>query len=181
MASRTPANVSLLALAERLDLQVQNLVEPVDRHQRVLELQIHRGQALQRLQQVAQQRVEEHQLADRQRPVHDAVAAVPEDHDAGHGGDERPQGVHADAELLEGEDRLDQPDQACLPLLGAQPLGAEGLDRLDAGDVFDQVGRELGGLLHRRARAPPRRRVVHHRAQHQQRHEGRRHQRQRPS
>ena len=55
---------------------------------------------------------------------------------------------------------LDQADQSCLALLGPRPLGAEGLDRLDAGDVLDQVGGELGGLLHRLAGAPPGGRVV---------------------
>ena len=35
-------------------------------------------------------------------------------------------------------------DQPRLPLLGAGPLDAEGLHRLHAGDVLDQVGGELG-------------------------------------
>ena len=101
--------------AERLGLQVHDLVQPVDRHQRVLDLEVHRGQPLQGLEQVDQQGVEEHQLADRQGPVHDAVAAVPEDHDPRQRGHEHPQRVHADAELLEREQRPDQHDQPALP------------------------------------------------------------------
>jgi len=48
--------------------------------------------------------------------------------------------------------------------LGAQPLGPEGLHRLHAGDIFHQVGGELGGVLHRLAGALPYGRVVDHHA-----------------
>ncbi len=59
----------------------------------------------QRLEQVAQQRVEEHQLADRQAPGDHAVAAVPEDDDAGQPADQPADGGHADRQLLQREDR----------------------------------------------------------------------------
>ena len=89
---------------------------------------------------------------------------------------QRPEGIHADAELLEGEEILDESHQPRLAFLGSARLGPEGFHRLDAGDVLDQVRRELGGTFHRLAGEPMRGGMVRHHAGHQQRDERRRHQ-----
>ena len=161
MASRTPGNRARRRVADRLHLQVQDLVQAVHRHQGVLELQVHRGQPLQRLQQVAR-------AASRRTSTGRSVSAPAMTRWPPYQRTTSParavtniaQRVHAQAELLQGERRLDQADQALLPLLGPPPLGPERLDRLHAGDVLDQVGGEPGGLLHRLAGPPPGGRVV---------------------
>ena len=63
--------------------------------------------------------------------------------------DEHAQGAHAQAELLQAEAGLDEAGPAAPRPPRPEPLGAESLDRLDAGDVLDQVRRQLRGVLHR--------------------------------
>lgn len=75
---------------------------------------------------------------------------------------------------------MSEGDQACLPFLGADPLGPERLDGFHRGDILDQVGVQVRRLLHGLLRPPPRYRLMGHHADDQQGDERRRYQGERP-
>ncbi len=138
-----------LLRAERLlRLEVEDLAHAVRRDHGVLELDVGVREPGQGLEEVAEERVEEEELAHRELAPDHERAAEPEDADRAARGEEHGERVRAHAEHREPEGRADHLHEARLGALAHVVLGAGRLDRRVPGDDLDEVGLEVGALLH---------------------------------